>query len=72
MVPKANGGTAVIVRTVIKHHETEKYSTEHLQMTSIVIEDGANNNIICIYTPLRNIVKQTSIKLSSTHWEVNS
>lgn len=56
---KAHGGTAIIVRAAIKHHEINKYSTEHLQATSIVIEDWSGPiTISSIYTPPKHSVKQ--------------
>ena len=36
---KTHGGTAVIVRRNLKHHLGTAYSTEHIQATSIVLED---------------------------------
>jgi hypothetical protein len=36
---KAHGGTAVIVRQNLKHHLGMAYSEEHIQATSIVLED---------------------------------
>jgi len=36
---KAYGGTAVIIRSDIKHYEIDKFQREFLQAISIVIED---------------------------------
>lgn len=48
----AHGGTAIIIRDGIKHHELEGYCKEHLQATSIAIEDHLGIlNISAIYCP---------------------
>jgi exonuclease III len=36
---KAQSGTAVIIKNSIKHHELNKYEKQHLQATSIALED---------------------------------
>jgi exonuclease III len=36
---KAHGGTAVIIRRNLKHHPGTAYSEEHIQATSVVLED---------------------------------
>jgi exonuclease III len=36
---KAHGGTAVVVRRHLKHHLGTAYSEEHIQTSSIVLED---------------------------------
>lgn len=36
---KAHGGTAVIIKIKIKHYETDNFQHEHIQATSIVVED---------------------------------
>jgi len=36
----AHGGTAVIIRRNIKHHSREEYRHEHIQATSITLEDN--------------------------------
>lgn len=35
----AHGGTAVIIRSSINHHELQKYETDKIQATSVVISD---------------------------------
>lgn len=36
---KARGGSAIIVREAIKHYEHNKYQKEHIQATTIIIEE---------------------------------
>jgi len=35
----AHGGTAIIIKSKIKHHLANPYRTPHIQATSIVVED---------------------------------
>lgn len=47
---KAHGGTALIVKNDIKHYEADKYITEHLQSTSINVENNTGTlRISAIY-----------------------
>jgi transposase len=56
----AHGGSAVIVNNKIKHYATEKYSYEHLQAASIVIEDYQGSmTISAIYCPPKHKNKKT-------------
>ena len=49
---KAHGGTALIVKNNVKHYETDKYVTEHLQATSIVVDISTGPlTISAIYCP---------------------
>lgn len=49
---KAHGGTAVIIRDNILHHEREKFSKDFLQATSVIIEDELSPlTISAIYCP---------------------
>ena len=49
---KVRGSTAVIIKETIKHHELEKYSENHIQATSVIVNDGINNLIVtAIYCP---------------------
>lgn len=36
---KAHGGSAILIRKDIKHYETNSYCKEHIQATSIIVED---------------------------------
>lgn len=48
---KARGGSAVIIKDSIKHHEHDKYSENHIQATSVVVNDGINLIVTAIYCP---------------------
>lgn len=57
---KAHGGTCVIIRSKIKHHETDKFQQEHIQATSIVVEDWLGSfNITAIYCPPKYANKES-------------
>jgi hypothetical protein len=50
---KAHGGTALIIRSDIKHYEISKYQKEFLEANSIVIEDrNGNITISAIYSSM--------------------
>jgi len=54
---RAHGGTAVIIKESIKHYELDKHPQEHLQATSVHINDGNNDlTISAIYCPPRHKV----------------
>lgn len=57
---RAHGGSAVIIKSGIKHHECPEFKTEHIQATSICITDWDGELMICsIYCPPRhNIHKE--------------
>lgn len=49
---KAHGGTAIIIKSNIKHHELNKFSEKYLQSTSIVIDDWLGNlTLSAVYCP---------------------
>lgn len=51
----AHGGTAVIIRDSIKHHELPQFSTEHIQATSIAIHDrNGDITVSSVYCPPKN------------------
>lgn len=55
----AHGGTAIIIKTTIKHHENEGYKKEHLQATSITVEDWTGTlTVASIYSPPKHMIKQ--------------
>lgn len=48
----AHGGTAIIIREGIKHHELEGYNMEHLQATTVALKDHMGTlNISAVYCP---------------------
>lgn len=60
---KAHGGTAVIIKSKIKHHEANKYIEEYLQATSVVVEDWSGSiTISAIYCPPKHAIKSTSFE----------
>jgi hypothetical protein len=54
---RAHGETAVMIKETIKHYELDKHLQEHLQATSVHINDGNNDlTISVIYYPPRHKV----------------
>lgn len=55
----AHGGTAVIIRSSIKHHELAQYGTEHIQATTIAVEGKTGNfNVSAVYCPPKHKIKE--------------
>jgi exonuclease III len=55
---KTHGGTALIVRRNLKHHLGTAYSDEHIQATSIVLEDYmGEKTVTAIYSPPKHNIK---------------
>lgn len=55
----AHGGSAIIIKNSIKHYESLKFQTDHIQATSIVIQDLRGPiTISAIYCPPRHIIKE--------------
>lgn len=53
----AHGGTAIIIKRNIKHHESNKYEQEYLQATTVIIEDwNGPISISAIYCPPRHTI----------------
>ena len=51
---KAHGGTEAIVRRNLKHHLGTAYSEEHIQATSIVLEDQMGEiTVTAVYSPTK-------------------
>lgn len=65
---KAHGGTALIIRENIKHHEAGKYEKENIQATSIVLEDNSGDlTVSAIYCPPKhNSKKQDYVDFFNT------
>jgi len=54
----AHGGTAIIIKSIIKHHEIEKYEKDYLQATTVVVEDWLGPlTISAIYCPPKHTIK---------------
>jgi len=55
---KAYGGTAIIIKKRIKHYELEKYREEHIQATSICLEEWTGKcTISAVYCPPKHPIK---------------
>ncbi|KMQ84201.1 rna-directed dna polymerase from mobile element jockey-like protein [Lasius niger] len=55
----AYGDTAVIIRNSIKHHEVDKSQQEHIEATSLVIQDRHGPfTITAIYSPPKHVIKE--------------
>lgn len=55
----AHGGTAIIVKSTIKHHKNEKFDQEYLQATYITVEESTGSiKIAAIYSSPKHIIKQ--------------
>lgn len=51
----AHGGSAVLIRSNIKHYELPKYQYDHIQAASIVIEDWSGPlTVSAVYSPPRH------------------
>ncbi|KAL4141592.1 hypothetical protein QTP88_004208 [Uroleucon formosanum] len=58
---KARGDSAVIIKESIKHYGHEKYSENHIQATSVIVNDGINN---LIFTAIYCLPQGREIKLT--------
>ena len=55
----AKGGSAVIIRNNILHHEKIKYKTEQIQATAVSIETkNCHTNIVALYCPPKHSIKK--------------
>ena len=56
---RAQGGTAVIIKDSIKHHESVGNDADYLQATSVTIEDCTGNiTLSAIYCPPKHTIKK--------------
>lgn len=56
----AHGGTAILIRNNIKHHEICPYSKDYLQATNVVIEERDGPIVIsATYSPPKHSIKNT-------------
>lgn len=57
---KAHGGSAVLIRSNIKHHVLKDYCKNYIQATNIVISDWISDiTISALYCPPRFTIKET-------------
>jgi hypothetical protein len=62
----AHGGTAIIIKNGIKHHLHGHYNLEHLQETSLTIEEWIGPlTIAAVSCPLKHTVKAERLRSSS-------
>ncbi|CAK1588943.1 unnamed protein product [Parnassius mnemosyne] len=55
----AHGGTAVIIKSSIKHHELPQYSTEQIQATSVsVLDRNGDFTISAVYCPPKHRISE--------------
>lgn len=55
-----HGGTAIIIRRNIKHHLLPEYKTNHIQATTISVEDKCGYfNVSSIYCPPKHTISET-------------
>lgn len=56
---KGHGGTAILIKNRIKHHEIEGYCKDHIQATSICLEEWNSKCIIsAVYCPPKHAIKK--------------
>ena len=49
---KAHGGSAILIKCKIQHHESMHYCTQQIQSTNIIIDDWIGElQISAIYSP---------------------
>lgn len=59
-----HGGTAIIIKSSIKHYELSKYSKNHLQATSIAIQDWKGQLVIsAVYCQPKPTIKEDQFAL---------
>lgn len=59
----AHGGTAIIVRNKIRHHELNKYKHKHLQATNISIDEWAGQiTLAATYCPPKHSISAEQFK----------
>jgi hypothetical protein len=59
----ARGGTAILIKSSIQHHQLCNYSQDFLQATSVTTEDTAGLlTISAVYLPPKHTVKQEQLE----------
>jgi hypothetical protein len=67
----AHVGTAIIIKTGIKHHLHEHYNLDHLQATSVVIEDWIGLlTLAAVYCPPKHNIKTAVSELLRYPWTI--
>ena len=58
---KAHGGTAIIIKSKIKHHENEHYCKNYLQATNVTVESSNGHiNFSAVYCPPKFSINQNT------------
>lgn len=56
---KAHGGSAIIIKKRLKHHELEHYETNHIQATNICLEEWSGKYVFsAVYSPPKYNIKK--------------
>jgi exonuclease III len=59
----ARGGTAIIIKNSIKHHQLNNYNQDFFQATSVLVEDSVGLlTISAVYLPHKYTVKQEQLE----------
>lgn len=59
----AHGGSAILIKNNVKHYELPPYSFDHIQASSIVVEDWSGPlTISAVYTPPRHNISHDQYK----------
>lgn len=59
----AHGGTAILIKSNIKHHELPKYEKDYLQATNIEIKDSKGPvTISAVYCPPKHNIRKTEFQ----------
>lgn len=60
---RAHGGTAILIRSNLRHYESAKFQTEKIQSTAVVIEDwNGPITIAAVYCPPRHSISETEFE----------
>lgn len=59
----AHGGTAIIIKNTIKHHETTHFREDYIQATNVVVEDWTGHiTFSAIYCPPKHTIKKNQFE----------
>ncbi|CAH2083987.1 unnamed protein product [Euphydryas editha] len=57
---KAYGGSAILIKANIKHHQSQSYCKDYIQATNVVVYDWNNNiTVSALYCPPRHTIKES-------------
>jgi hypothetical protein len=56
---KAHGGSAILIKSKIKHYQSVSFRTNHIQAVSVVVDNKLNNlTVTALYCPPRHTIKE--------------